>query len=91
MNTSHIRLDFDSKVSSHSKCHLQVGAINDIRIDSKKLLNPFVFFDWILKKINIEGYSGVSQRQAFLDAFRFHERKCLETALHESSSFYLAN
>ncbi|WP_159117731.1 DUF2290 domain-containing protein, partial [Alteromonas sp. KUL150] len=56
VNTSHIRLDFDASVTTHSKCHLQVGAINELRIDSKRLLNPFVFCDWILQKINLNGY-----------------------------------
>ncbi|MEM7421086.1 MAG: DUF2290 domain-containing protein [Pseudomonadota bacterium] len=91
VNTSHIRLDFDSAVTTHSKCHLQVGAINELRIDSDRLLNPFIFFDWILKKLNLAGYNDVTQKQNYLNAFRFHDRKHMVTELYEQSSFYLSN
>lgn len=51
VNTSHLRIDYDPIVKSHSKCHLQVGALNEIRIDSENLTNPFSFFDWIVSNI----------------------------------------
>ncbi|HIF9496499.1 TPA: DUF2290 domain-containing protein [Photobacterium damselae] len=41
---SHIRFDYDAKVQSHSKCHLQFGGINNFRIASQKLVLPFAFF-----------------------------------------------
>ncbi|MBB1334915.1 MULTISPECIES: DUF2290 domain-containing protein [unclassified Pseudoalteromonas] len=91
VNTSHIRLDYDSKVTSHSKCHLQVGAINDIRIDSQKLLNPFVFFDWIVSKLNFDEYSGLCTKQKFQADKQFHMRKFLETDIPAESHYFLSN
>lgn len=49
---SHIRFDYDAKVESHSKCHLQFGGINDFRIASKKLVLPFAFFTKIITDFN---------------------------------------
>lgn len=47
INTSHLRLDYDSQASSHSPCHIQFGGINEMRLPSDDLINPFVFFEWI--------------------------------------------
>lgn len=91
VNTSHIRLDYDAKVESHSKCHLQVGAINDIRIDSQKLLNPFIFFDWIVSKLNFEEYSGLSNKEKFKADKTFHLKKYLATDISPGSHYVLSN
>lgn len=50
-NSSHFRIDFDSKVSTHHKCEVQIGAINNIRLPMSKLISPFVFFEFIIKNI----------------------------------------
>lgn len=47
-NNSHLRFDYDSVVSSHSKCHLQFGGINDFRLTSKYIVSPFCFFHKII-------------------------------------------
>lgn len=47
-NNSHLRFDYDSTVTSHSKCHLQFGGINDFRITSKYIVSPFCFFHKII-------------------------------------------
>ncbi|WP_039925397.1 DUF2290 domain-containing protein [Alishewanella aestuarii] len=91
VNTSHIRLDYDSRVNSHSKCHLQVGAINEIRIDSQKLLNPFVFFDWIVSKLNFEEYPSLLKNTRFQENRTFHLRNYLVTEVTQESHYYLSN
>ncbi|MBS3799087.1 DUF2290 domain-containing protein [Pseudoalteromonas sp. BDTF-M6] len=91
VNTSHIRLDYDSKVDSHSKCHLQVGAINDIRIDSEKLLNPFIFFDWIVSKLNFKEYSDLTAKAQYKQDKTFHLKKYLNVEVHPESNYYLSN
>ncbi|MBN7769033.1 DUF2290 domain-containing protein [Marinobacter daepoensis] len=57
VNTSHVRLDFDRDVEAHSSCHLQLGAINDLRIASSDLINPVIFWHWILRQVMREEYS----------------------------------
>lgn len=47
-NNSHLRFDYDSKVTSHSKCHLQFGGINNFRLTSKFIVSPFCFFHKII-------------------------------------------
>ncbi|WP_213385133.1 DUF2290 domain-containing protein [Acinetobacter pittii] len=47
-NNSHLRFDYDKNVTSHSKCHLQFGGINDFRLTSKYIVSPFCFFHKIV-------------------------------------------
>lgn len=42
-NTSHFRFDFDSKVTAHSKSHLQFGAIQEFRIPANSFPLPAAF------------------------------------------------
>ncbi len=46
-NTSHIRFDYDRKVTSHEPAHLQFGGINDIRIPSDFFPTPHAFIELI--------------------------------------------
>lgn len=54
-NTSHFRIDYDADVTSHNKCEIQIGAINNIRLPLDKIISPVVFFDFILKNITRKG------------------------------------
>lgn len=45
INTSHVRFDYDAKVTSHYKAHLQFGGVNDFRMGSEKIPLPFSFVD----------------------------------------------
>lgn len=47
-NTSHIRFDYDSNVSVHSKSHLQFGAIQELRIPSNSFPLPIAFVELCL-------------------------------------------
>ena len=44
-NTSHFRFDFDSKVISHSKSHLQFGAIQEFRVPANSFPLPVAFIE----------------------------------------------
>jgi hypothetical protein len=48
-NTSHIRFDFDSDVTSHYKAHLQFGGVNSFRMSSEKIPLPFTFIGMMFK------------------------------------------
>lgn len=50
--TSHFRMDFDLKADSHDKSHLQYSALNELRISSKVVLNPFVFIHSVFSAID---------------------------------------
>lgn len=65
LNCSHLRLDYDSSATSHSQCHLQFAAINEFRIESKVLLNPFIFFEWVVSSIEKSGYESNTQKAPY--------------------------
>lgn len=79
-NTSHIRIDYDYNVKSHCVCHLQIGGMNEIRIPSKYIFYPFLFFDFIIKNRfktisdsisknpNYVTTSAISYKKIFLDS-----------------------
>lgn len=47
-NTSHLRFDYDSKVTIHSKSHLQFGAIQELRVPSNNFPLPIAFVELCL-------------------------------------------
>lgn len=73
-NSSHIRIDFDSKATSHNKCEIQVGAINQIRIPIDKIISPIIFFDFIVKNILRDSpyYNDLSRKSKYKKMFTFH-------------------
>ncbi|MDF2180599.1 DUF2290 domain-containing protein [Neptuniibacter sp. CAU 1671] len=75
VNTSHIRLDYDSNVTSHSKCHLQFASFNCFRISSSVLLNPFIFFEWIFMHINTGAQKEISNKKTYPSIAKVHYRK----------------
>jgi hypothetical protein len=48
-NTAYIRIDYDSNVTSHDKCEIQIDSIKEIRIPCEVLINPIYFLEFILK------------------------------------------
>lgn len=44
-NTSHVRFDYDANVKSHSKSHMQFGAIQEFRIPSSGFPLPLAFVE----------------------------------------------
>ena len=75
VNTSHVRLDFDSRATSHSKCHLQFASFNNFRISSSTLLNPFIFFEWIVMNENLKDQALVKAKSSYNQIAKFHYRK----------------
>ncbi|AQW92101.1 DUF2290 domain-containing protein [Elizabethkingia anophelis] len=73
-NSSHIRIDYDSKVDSHNKCEIQIGAINKIRIPLDKIISPIVFFDFIIKNIlrNTSYYNALKNKAGYKKLFKYH-------------------
>ncbi len=73
-NSSHIRIDYDSKVESHNKCEIQIGAINEVRIPINKILSPVIFFDFIIKNIlrNKPYYTELQKNQQYKGLFSYH-------------------
>lgn len=73
-NSSHIRIDFDSKVETHNKCEIQVGAINQIRLPIDKIISPIIFFDFIIKNIlrNDKYYTDLTNKGSYKKLFEFH-------------------
>lgn len=48
-NTSHIRVDYDNKVTTHHKTEIQYSSINSIRLPLNKIISPFLFMDFIVR------------------------------------------
>lgn len=46
-NTSHVRFDYDRKVKSHSKAHIQFGGLNDVRVEADFVPMPYAFVETI--------------------------------------------
>lgn len=57
---SHIRMDFDSRATSHDPSHLQYSAANLFRIPVDKVLSPFVFVDMVLRDFYPNEHSDYS-------------------------------
>jgi hypothetical protein len=47
VNTSHMRLDYDSKTDAHAQSHFQFGGLNSLRVPCQGIVSPFTFFEWI--------------------------------------------
>jgi len=74
VNTSHLRLDYDPQVKSHSPCHIQFGGINEIRIPSVELINPFVFFEWVCKSTSTskDALEEIAQKVYYKSSIGYH-------------------
>lgn len=48
-NSSHIRIDYDDKVTSHHKTEIQYSGINNMRLPLNKMISPFLFMDFIVR------------------------------------------
>lgn len=51
VNTSHFRIDYDSKVETHNKTEIQFGGVNRVRFPFDRLISPFIFFEFVLKNL----------------------------------------
>ena len=81
---SHIRFDFDSKVVTHSKAHLQFGGINCFRITSSVLVLPLIFMekilidfhkDWLIANLDFSKIEN-ERVHSTRNCFKFDEKDC---------------
>lgn len=91
VNTSYIRLDYDSKVDTHSKCHIQVASINEIRITSQYLINPFNFFTWITEHLKFKQFDSILASHGYLQALNYHRTRNHDFQMTEASFPYLSS
>lgn len=75
VNTSHFRLDYDPRATSHSQCHVQFGGINELRIPSRVLINPFIFFDWICKCTGMAGFKDICNKPSYGTTFNYNIKR----------------
>jgi hypothetical protein len=76
-NSSHLRIDYDSKVKSHHKCEIQIGAVNNIRLPMKHLISPFIFTDFLIKNLFKKEYSEIIKKASFKAGFTHSKKSSL--------------
>lgn len=87
-NSNHIRFDFDSKVTSHFKNHIQFGGINELRIPLKFIVLPFTFIDFIVRNVYSVEFAKISLKLSYL-ALKGNSKNYieLETLLNHDSLY----
>lgn len=65
VNTSHFRIDYDSKVTSHHKVEIQFGGVNNVRFPFEKLISPFLFFEFVIRNIFPKEFIALSAKQQY--------------------------
>lgn len=75
VNTSHMRIDYDSNVDVHSKCHLQVGSLNHIRVSSKVLISPFLFCGLIIRNTFPREFELIKSGRKFKVLYKYSKLK----------------
>ena len=76
-NSSHLRVDYDSKVTSHHKCEIQMGAINNIRLPMSKLVSPFIFFEFIIKNLFPLEFNKIFANKNYQSTFNNSKKKSI--------------
>jgi hypothetical protein len=74
VNTSHFRIDYDSKVDTHHKIEIQFGGVNYIRFPFDKLISPFLFFEFIIKHVFSDEFNELSIKKPYI-LYRGHTIK----------------
>ncbi len=90
-NSSHIRIDFDSKVDSHHKCEIQVGAVNYIRLPVDRIISPFIFFDFIIKNLYKDEHQGISSKSNFPTDFSISRKKSFQYCKFIENNIYITH
>ncbi|GGD08824.1 hypothetical protein [Hyunsoonleella pacifica] len=92
-NSSHLRIDYDSKVTSHHKTEIQIGAINDLRLPLNRIISPFTFFDFISKNIfrNDRDFIDIISSQNYSTNFNNSKKLSFEINPFEESNIYVSH
>jgi hypothetical protein len=88
-NTSHFRIDYDSKVDAHHKCEIQIGAINNIRIPMERIISPLFFFDFIIKNVFKKEYSKIKIKSDYKTKFNNSKRNSMVVNPFEEFNIFL--
>lgn len=91
VNTSYLRLDYDSDVTSHSKCHIQIASINELRITSQYLINPFNFFSWITEHLKLKNFDTIQASQGYQNATNYHKMRNHEFQIAKTTFPFLSS
>jgi hypothetical protein len=65
-NTTHIRIDYDADVESHSKIHLQISGINELRLPMYFIPLPFHFIDFLTKHLLPLEYKQIIGKEPYI-------------------------
>lgn len=87
-NSSHLRIDFDSKVTSHHKCEIQVGAINDVRMPVNKIMMPLTFCDFIFKNIFPKEYIDIASKSSYSSTLTNSKNRSVSISPFIESNIY---
>lgn len=91
VNTSYLRLDYDSGVETHSKCHVQIASLNELRITSKYLLNPFNFFTWIVEHLKFPAFEDILTTHSFNASMGYHRTRNYDIQEAQTHAPFLSN
>ncbi len=89
-NVSHIRLDYDSSVTTHCKAHLQFGGINNLRISSNKVLLPLTFMETVAAAFYKEHREDLLKKERYREDLKRAKRKSLASELSVAFQCYMS-
>lgn len=87
-NTTHIRIDYDAEVTAHSKTHIQISGINDLRIPINFIPLPFHFIDFLVKHLLPKEYKLIIKTKNYKALFAISNRD-IEFQAQEEKSFFV--
>lgn len=90
-NTSHLRIDYDKDVTTHNKCEIQIGAINDIRFPIDKIISPIMFFDFIIKNILRKNkyYLDIKDKDSYVKLLDFHRSLIIDIKNFKEKNIFI--
>lgn len=90
-NTSHVRFDYDSRVETHDKSELQIGAFKNFRLPFSNIVYPFVFIDFAMKTLfrKEEEYQNIVQSDKYKRAHDFSKSRSVKVGQFKGPDIYL--
>ena len=86
-NYSHFRMDYDANVMTHNKCEFQFGAIKSIRLPIDRILEPLIFFDFIVRYFFKDYYAQLTTFK-YKKAYLVSKAKCSLVDIFRERSFF---
>jgi hypothetical protein len=88
-NSSHIRVDYDVDVDTHHKCEIQIGAVNYIRFPIKKIISPFIFFEFIFKNIFRVEFNDLIEKRDYPTKKAISKKKSTDITPFDEENIYI--